>query len=200
MSKENTRTIRITYKDTEEGHADRDLKINKINNYLLKSKDEQSTYIFLLDLGIQTALQQMGSAGDIEAKMKSAIRDKLIEINSRDHRWGELNRLYDKMPSDEFQKWCEDNSINMAAFLEWREKKQADTWVELARKWLRDILRDGNPIQTTAIKEMAIDAGIVQSDNAQQWTYLRVIASREGFTSTAHGCWQMVNMPSDPGF
>ena len=73
MAKEPTRTIRITYKDTEEGHADRDLKISKINNYLLKSRDEQSTYLFILDLGIQTALQQMANAGDLEAKMKSAI-------------------------------------------------------------------------------------------------------------------------------
>jgi hypothetical protein len=200
MAKEPTRTIRITYKDTEEGHADRDLKISKINNYLLKSRDEQSTYLFILDLGIQTALQQMANAGDLEAKMKSAIRDKMMEINGRDQRWSELNKLYDKMPSDEFQKWCEDNSINMAAFLEWREKKQADTWADGARRWLRDLLRDGNPIQTDAIRGMAIEAGIIQPENHQQWTYLRVIASREGFTSAMHGCWQMVTMPSDPGF
>ncbi len=200
MSKENTRTIRITYKDTEEGHAARDHKISKINNYMLKSKDEQSTYLFLLDLGIQAALQQMGSAGDMDAKMKAAIQEKLTEISSRDYRWAELNKIYDKMPSDEFQKWCEDNDINMSAFLEWREKKQADTWVELARTWLRDLLRDGNPIQTSAIKTMAIEAGIIKPDNPQQWTYMRVIANREGLTGGTHGCWQSTLPSTEPGF
>jgi hypothetical protein len=200
MAKESTRTLRVTYKDTDEGHADRDMKITMINNFMLKSQDEQSTYFFLFDLGIQTALQQMGKAGDNDAKMKAAIREKMLEINSRDQRWSELNKLYDKMPSDEFQKWCEDNAINMSAFIEWREKKQADTWADLARRWLRDLLRDGNPIQTTAVRDMAVEAGIINADNPQQWTYLRVIASRDGFTSNTHGCWQMVTMPSDPGF
>lgn len=198
-SKEPQRTVRITYRDTDEGHADRDMKISKINNQL-QSKDEQSTLLFIFDLGIQAALQQMAKTGDLDAKMKAAIREKMNEINGRDHRWNELNKLYDKMPSDEFQKWCEDNFINMAAFLEWREKKQADTWADLARRWLRDLLRDGNPIQTEAIKSMAIEADIIRADNPQQWTYLRVIASREGFTSATHGCWQITTMPTEPGF
>ena len=196
-SKEPQRTIRITYRDTDEGHADRDMKISKINNQL-QSKDEQSTLLFIFDLGIQAALQQMAKTGDLDAKMKAAIREKMNEINGRDHRWSELNKLYDKMPADEFQKWCEDNSISMAVFLEWREKKQADTWADGARRWLRDLLRDGNPVQTDAIRGMAIDAGIIQPENHQQWTYLSIIASREGFTSAMHGCWQMVTMPSDP--
>ena len=113
MAKDVTRTVRITYKDTPEGHADRDQRITKINNFLF-SKDESETYSFIFDLGIQTALQQIGGSGDMDAKMKAAIREKLLEISSRDNRWNELNKIYDKMPSDEFQKWCDDNLIPSA--------------------------------------------------------------------------------------
>lgn len=199
-NREPTRTIRITIQDTEEGHATRDHHISIINNEL-KLPNEQKTLFYLLQKGIAATLEELGRFDNKEAKLGAAIQKKLVELQQREGQWSSLNKLYDKMSSEEFTTWCTESGIDMDTFLEWREKKAADSHADVVRKWLADLLRDGNPVQADAIKQMAIENGIVDQDNIdQQWKYIKVIAHREGYTGRVYGCWQRENTSYKPDF
>ena len=202
MAKEQTRTIRITYKDTEEGHAEREHHITIINN-MLKLKNEHETLFYLLQKGIAATLDEIGNSfnADPEIKMAAAIQKKLVEIQRKEGQWTSLNKLYDSMSSDDFQGWCEKFNVDMNKFLEWRERKANDSWADGVRKWLNDLLRDGNPIKTEAVREMGLECGIIQPEfEEQQWQYIKVLAGREGFTGITRGCWQRNNISIDPTF
>ncbi len=196
MAKEQTRTMRITYKDSEDGHAERDHNISMIHN-TLKLKNEHETYYYLLQKGISVTLDEIGNGpnGTPEIRMAAAIQKKLVEIQRKEGQWASLNRLYDSMSSDDFQKWCNEFSVDMNEFLEWREKKANDSWADMARKWLNDLLRDGNPVQVEAVRELGLSSGMIQPEfEQQQWGYIKVIAHREGFTGKVRGCWQRQNV------
>lgn len=202
MAKEITRTLRITYKDTEEGHAERDHNITLINN-ILKLKNEHDTLFYLLMKGIAVTLDEIsnGVGSSPEIKMAAAIQKKLVEIQRKEGQWASLNKLYESMSSDDFQRWCTEYGVNMDEFIEWREKKANDSWADLARKWLNDLLRDGNPVQTEAVKELGLSSGIIQPEfEEQQWRYIKVIAHREGFTGKIRGCWQRQNVDIESPF
>lgn len=202
MGKEITRTLRITYKDTEEGHAERDHNITMINNKL-KLKNEHDTLFYLLMKGIAVTLEEIadGVTSTPEIKMAAAIQKKLVEIHRKEGQWASLNKLYESMSSDDFQAWCIEFGVNMDEFIEWREKKANDSWADLARKWLNDLLRDGNPVQTEAVRELGLSSGIIQPEfEEQQWGYIKVIAHREGFTGKLRGCWQRQNVEIDSPF
>lgn len=190
MGKEQTRTYRITFKDDEDGHATRDHNITRINNFL-KMRDEHSTLLFLIDLGIVSALKEIAKTGDVEAQLEVDIQEKLLAIKRLEAKWSNLNKLYDKMAAEEFQEWCRDKNIPVSEFLEWREKREINTWADAVRKWLDGLLRDGNPVQTTAIKQMGIESGLIDVDlQDQQWEYIKLIAHREGYTGKGYGRWQ----------
>jgi hypothetical protein len=198
MTKETTRTLRITFKDTDEGHAERDHNITMINN-ALKLKNDHDALFYLLQKGIAVTLGEMadGTNSTPEIRMSAAIQKKLVELQRKDGQWASLNKLYDSMSSSDFQKWCDEYGVDMNAFLEWRDKKANDSWADLARKWLNDLLRDGNPIQVESIREIGLAAGVIQPElEGQQWQYIKVIAHREGFTGKARGCWQKQVMES----
>jgi hypothetical protein len=200
MAKEPTRTLRITFKDSEEGHAERDHHITMINNYL-KLKNEHDTLFYLLQKGIAVTLEEIakGPNSTPEVKMAAAIQKKLIEYQRKEAQWASLNKLYDSMSSDDFQKWCDEFGVDINLFQEWRDRKANDSWADKVRKWLNDLLRDGNPVQTDAIKAMALEAGIIIPElEKQQWQYINVLAGREGFTGSTRGCWQRKNI--DPSF
>lgn len=200
MAKEPTRTIRITIQDTEEGHATREHHISIINNYL-KLPNEQKTMFYIFQKGVAAALEEIGKVDSKEAKLGAAIQKKLLELQRREGQWSSLNKLYDSMSPEDFQSWCSSEGVDMEAFLEWRIKKANNTWRERARHWMADTLRDGNPIQTLAIKEMALEAGIIELDTLdQQWKYMCVLAHREGYTGQTYGCWQKSVVVSDPTF
>lgn len=202
MGKEHTRTYRITFKDNEEGHAARDHSITKINNFL-KMRDEHSTLLFLLDTGILSVLKEIAKTGDAEAQIEVDIQEKLLEIQRFETKWTNLNKLYDRMSAEDFQQWCAEKNISISDFLEWQERKETNTWADSVRKWLSGLLKDGNPIQVSAIKQMAIEAGMIDTTDShsekQQWDYIRQIASREGYTGKSFGCWQkpVVNRKAD---
>lgn len=193
MGKEHTRTYRITFKDDEEGHAARDHNITRINNFL-KMKDEHTTLLFLLDAGVLAVLKEMAKTGDVEAQFEVDIQEKLLEIKRMETKWTMLNKLYEKMTAEDFQKWCTEKNISISDFEDWRENREVNTYADGVRKWLEGLLKDGNPVQVSAIKEMAIEAGFVDSSNPetekQQWGYIRTIANREGYTGKGYGCWQ----------
>lgn len=200
MAKENSRTIRIAVQDTEEGHATREYHISIINNSL-RMPTEQKTLYYIFQKGIAACLDEIGKIEGKEAKLGAAIQKKLLEIQRREGQWSSLNKLYDSMSSEDFQSWCSAEGIDMEAFLEWRDKKANDSWRDRARKWLSDILHDGNPIQTSAVKELAIAAGIMDLETQdQQWKYMSVLAHRDGYTGQAYGCWQKNVTSNDPGF
>lgn len=199
-SREPTRTVRITYKDTDEGHAEREHRISMVHNFL-KLRNEHDTLFYLLEKGLAEALDEMGRTGDSEAKLAAAIQKKLLDVQRKESQWTSLNKLYDKMSSEEFTAWCAESNIDMDTFLEWREKKAMDSHADMVRKWLSDLLRDGNPVQVDAIKQMAIDNGVVDLDNMeQQWKYIKVIAHREGYTGRIYGCWQRETSSYKPDF
>lgn len=200
MAKEPTRTLRITIQDTDEGHATRDYHVSIINNFL-KLPSDQKTLFYIFQKGIAAALEEIGKLDSKEAKLGAAIQKKLLELQRREGQWASLNKLYDSMSPEDFQSWCENEGVDMEAFLEWRIKKANNTWRERARTWMAEILRDGNPIQTLAIKEMAINAGIIDIETQdQQWKYMCVLAHREGYTGQAYGCWQKSRATGDPVF
>jgi hypothetical protein len=190
MTKEFTRTYRITFKDTEDGHTGRDYNITRINNFL-KMKDDHMTLLFLLDLGIKTSLEEIAKTGDAEAQLEVDIQEKLLEYKRMESRWSNLNKLYDKMPAEEFQQFCANKNIPISNFLEWREKKAMDSWADKARHWLDALLSDGNPVQTSAVKQIAMESGLIDPIiEKQQWDYLKLLAHRQGYTGKAYGCWQ----------
>jgi hypothetical protein len=200
MAKEFTRTLRITYKDTEEGHAARDHNITRINNFL-KMQDEYASLSFILDLGIKTALEDIAKTGDKEAKLEVAIQHKLLEFRRLEGRWSNLNKLYDKMTSEQFQEFCSHENVPISEFLEWRERKANDSWTDKVRNWLDDLLRDGNPIQSNAVKHMAIESGLIDPNmEKQQWDYIKVLAHRNGYTGKTYGCWQRTIDKQEPSF
>jgi hypothetical protein len=200
MARETVRTLRFTYKDNDEGHAERDHHVTLINNRL-KLKYEHDAMFFIFEKGIATILEEIAKSPDAtpEEKMAASIKNKILEVNRKEAQWASLSKLYDSMSADDFEMFCKEFGVSMSAVLEWRDRKANDSRPGMVRKWLNDLLRDGNPVKTDAIKQMALESGIISPEfEDSQWQYIRVLASREGFTSSARGCWQRKNV--DVGF
>lgn len=190
MSRAVTRSIRLTFKATDDEYFRLETDFNTIHHRLGGKDTETRRKVY--EAGILVMLKQIAQTASEEASYAArrvAILEKTQEIRDRDGDWKLLESIFDNVPLEEFSQWCAEKNIDLAQFLEWRETKQTDSRGEDLQRWLSDTLRDGEPISTVAIKQKAISENIIE-DTPQEWTYLRVIALRNGYVGRQRGYWQ----------
>lgn len=133
-------------------------------------------------------------AGELDPLTLALIR-KRRELDDREQLFNQLAALYAKMAPDNFLEFCETAGVPdeiTAAFLDehtWRNVDQA--WTARARDFLRSVLANGEPVSTKGIRQAAIADGLI-ADTPQDWTRLRLLASRDNLTNSGlHGHWRM---------
>lgn len=189
-TKEIYRSIRLSFKITEEDFIRLDSDFNIIHNFL--GGKEPETRLEVWKAGLECVLERMAKSSSNkakDAKKRAAILKQTRLIKERHEDWKSLESIYDDLTEDEFTAWCEENEIDLDAFLEWRESKQINSRGQELEKWLSDQLRSGEAIAANIIKQRAIEQGLISADNPKQWSYLRVIATRKGYSS-GYGQWK----------
>lgn len=195
MSRAVTRSIRITYKAADEEYYNLQTEFDVIHRFLGGGK-EADTHYAIYQAGIIALLNKVSNTGQ-EAQKRAAIKERVQQIYDAEQNWHYIETIYEKSTSDEFNQWCQQNQINVAAFLEWREAKQRDSIGDEYRHWLADKLKEGEPIATANIRQMAMEEGVIKT--SQDWNYMRLTAHRCGYVSKRHGCWQngVYNSPNN---
>lgn len=189
MAKQITRTIRITYKDTQEGHAQRDRLVSEIVNRLKVGSEQEGLFAIFED-GLTHYLEKLSqNESNLWLSQQLAIRQKLAELREREQVLIELDTLWQTLPAKEFEKWCQEKKIDFGKFLEWKEAKTSRNESEKERDWLKNFLKEGEPIPTSVIRQMAIEEGIIDGTETA-WNHLRATAVRQGYTGGKWGHWQ----------
>lgn len=191
MSKEVSRSIRLNFKITEDEFFDLERNFNMIHHNL--GGKEQESRLEVWRYGVEMMLKKISQTTNGKAKeaaKRASILEKTRLIKERNEEWRMLEKIFDELPPEEFQQWCRDKEIDLVPFLEWRDSRQAENKTQELDKWLSGILRSGDPVPVSKIKELAIAENIIEKDNAEQWTYVRVVAGRLGYTKLKRGFWQ----------
>lgn len=191
MSKEVARSIRLNFRISEDRFFRLENDFNMIHHYL--GGNESETRLAVWEAGIESLLKDVAEGATEKAKEASrrvAIIEKIRAIKQQEEDWRLLEKIFDSLSAEEFQKWCTEKDIDMVSFMEWHEARNADSRGEEYERWLSNQLKDGQPVPTVVIKQRAIEEGMIDPDDPQQWSYLRVIAGRKGYISKRRGFWQ----------
>lgn len=200
MAKEVTRSIRLNFKINEDEFFSLENDFNAIHHYLGGKEPENRLEVW--KAGIEAMLKQVAQSASSKAKdaaKRAALLEKTRSIKKKREDWRLLEEIFDSLTAEEFSQWCTENDMDINGFLEWRESKQVDSQAQDFERWLAGVLHDGEPIPTVAIKQQAILEGIIDDNDPQQWSYMRVIAGRKGYISKRRGYWQNGFHGSDEG-
>jgi len=146
--------------------------------------------------GIQAIEAEMG---DRVASPDVVVDKALRSARAKDSRKNKLAELYEREGLDRFVEFCQENEIE-----DWQQvleeytiagEEQEQTWTEKSRRWLGELLSDGEPRPTQGIKMAGIMSGVIDGSSPdtieRDWGKLSVVAHREGYTSmTRRGEWQ----------
>lgn len=185
-----TVTFTAFYRDTPESINGVKQRFTELQNVLGCSKTRAVTRIF--EAGMTFLEEQHKTQLD---PMRVAFARKRQELARRQHIIDQLAAFYAQMTPDEFLMFCAEAGVPedlVDSFLSdytWRNTDQR--WATRADDFLRELLQNGEPLDTKTIRERAIQANLI-GDNPQDWARLRVLASRNGLTNCPqHGHWQL---------
>lgn len=189
--------------------ADFDEKLVKVLNRISNGKvsapysKHANEYGILLEIAIQAILEHGAENGDSDCAVDVALTNKLAEIRSRESKITKLVEIYERMDDlDLFVEFCEQSGIdNWAEFLERDyvlfKEKQVNSWTDRAKDFLKLFMPTSELVETAIVKMFAEQQGIIDTTSekaqARDWSKLRVLAHRLGYTKSGHhGKWMRI--------
>lgn len=193
-----SRRYHIFYKlVSEEAHL-LDKRISDVLNIVDKNLSLSQAYAYLFTKGVEVTEMEQNEKG---VNLKHAkIAKALSKIMEEKAFKNNLIKLYDGMGLEKFVDLCEELEIDWKVILEeynWLKQNKPTPWHDKVARLLQDILSDGKPHETDDIKQVLIDADLLDGSDEivfkRQWDNVRQIASRSEFTSGEMGVWQDIS-------
>ncbi len=193
-----SRRYHIHYKFESEEANLWDLRLSDVLNTTDKSLSYSQAYAYLLTKGVESVeMDQIENGVDLKhAKLATALSQLRKEKSIKRL----LAELFEEMGLDKFVDFCQENKFDWEEIINeynWSRQSKPTPWHDKVELLLQDILSDGKPHQLVEIKQILIDANILdESDEIvfkRQWDNVRQIASRAGFTTGEMGVWQDIS-------
>ena len=167
-----------------------DNKVAEIVNRLPKHGSLTQSYNQIFQKGIETYEAEAGE--ETEPGQDKKVNQKIKEVELEQARKRKMERLYSQMGFDDFVSWCEEEEVDWKTFLEEYDisKQGILKWSEKAVLWLRHFLRDEEATRTATIRTAAVESDLIDKSE-KDWTKLRVLASRNRFTTSDKSWWKL---------
>lgn len=187
------------FEDISVADWDKDLS-NALNSIFERSAAMGSTlspteaFFELLVIGVRQELE--GARKESYIARNDDVYTTLNQVREEKKLRRDLAEIYEAKGLDDFVDWCEANGRDWNEFLKDYDlmRPRTYTWSQIALEWLRELLLDGNPVQTDIIKIAAIRDGILDDSShetlTRDWGKLRQVALRNGMVGGAYGYWQ----------